>query len=424
MQIIDKTISLTRKNRPGTRYDKTSITIHETDNVSNGADALAHANYIAKTDNKVSWHYTVDDTNIVRHIPEDEIAWHSGTADGNCYSIGIEICVNADGDFDKALSNTAELVRNIMYRYGFTTDDIKQHFDWNKKDCPKRLRKSGWADFIELCKGGSNMYTKVLKPTEISKIKLVRALNGKTEACASVKSRTGADIVLNAAAYNMTNFQVDGALTIDNKAYGTGRAGLGFAFKDNIYKWNYLNGLKYPDFIGGFGLLLQNGEVKITNPMPDKNGRTALGITADGELVIMVIGKEDFNACNTDELAQKMRQLNCVNAINLDGSYSSQVIAPNHTIASARAVNNYICIWLNKSQTAPVAPQAMYSAKCTQKVQTLGPDGKAEDGRYIAIGDLCKIYTSILPGLLIKVDYPTSSGMRTAYVKTLEYFKL
>lgn len=266
------------------------------------------------------------------------------------------------------------------------------------------------------------MYTKILAPSDISKIKLVRALNGKSEKCESVKARTGADIVFNGSAYNMTTYAIDGALTVDGVVYGTGRVGLGFSFNGNKYAWSYLNNAKYPDFVGGFGLLVHNGAKKIVNPKNDRDARTALGITADNRLIIMVIGENSPDMCSTDTLADKMLAVGAVNAINLDGGGSSQVIAPDCTIDSARNVNNYICIWLNKP-IVPAQPSTdTLTAKATAKVQTLGSDGKPEYGRYIAIGDVCTIHSTITPGLLIKIEYPTSAGKRTAYVRSLDNF--
>ena len=106
LAIQEHIISDGRKNRPGrdTNPD-TYITIHETGNAAKGADAAAHGAYLdsaAGEDALVSWHYTVDDHAIVQHLPDYETAYHAGdgkAGPGNTTSIGIEICVNAGGDF-------------------------------------------------------------------------------------------------------------------------------------------------------------------------------------------------------------------------------------------------------------------------------------------------------------------------------------
>ena len=85
-------------------------------------------------------HYTVDDHAIVQHLPDYETAYHAGDGKdgpGNATSIGIEICVNAGGDFAQAQANAASLVRQLMEEHGIPIDRVVQHAHWNGKDCPK-----------------------------------------------------------------------------------------------------------------------------------------------------------------------------------------------------------------------------------------------------------------------------------------------
>ena len=148
-----------RKNRPGGVNPRRYITIHETGNKAATADAAAHGTYL-KSDSaeagRVSWHYTVDDHAIVQHLPDGETAYHSGDgADGpgNTTSIGIEICVNAGGDFEASKRNAAALVRLLMGEYGIPLYYVVQHNRWNGKDCPRTIRgtKGGWEAFLSLC---------------------------------------------------------------------------------------------------------------------------------------------------------------------------------------------------------------------------------------------------------------------------------
>jgi N-acetylmuramoyl-L-alanine amidase len=130
------------------------ITIHETSNYNNGANAKMHAKYLKNidTDSKC-WHFTVDDKEIYQHIPTDYNGWHCTDGlygDGNRKSIGIEICVNRDGDFDKALQNAAELIASLMKKYELNLSSVVQHAKWYKKECPARIRKEGlWDQFKE-----------------------------------------------------------------------------------------------------------------------------------------------------------------------------------------------------------------------------------------------------------------------------------
>ena len=162
LAIQEHIISDGRKNRPGrdTNPD-TYITIHETGNAAKGADAAAHGAYLdsaAGEDALVSWHYTVDDHAIVQHLPDYETAYHAGdgkAGPGNTTSIGIEICVNAGGDFEAAKANAAALVRLLMEEHGIPLDNVVQHNRWNGKDCPKTIRATAgaWEAFLALCRG-------------------------------------------------------------------------------------------------------------------------------------------------------------------------------------------------------------------------------------------------------------------------------
>lgn len=150
-----------RRNRPGGRNPDIYITIHETGNTDAGADAEAHGKYLTGSAGEASltsWHYTVDDHAIVQHLPDNETAYHAGDGAsglGNAQSIGVEICVNADGDFGAAKANAAALVRLLMAEHGIPLGNIKQHHDWNGKNCPAAIRSThgAWEAFLALCGG-------------------------------------------------------------------------------------------------------------------------------------------------------------------------------------------------------------------------------------------------------------------------------
>lgn len=143
------------KNRPGYSNPKNYVTIHNTGNTSVGAGAKNHANYVKNggVTALVSWHYTVDDIEIYQHLPEDETGYHAGdgSGKGNRQSIGIEICMNSDGDLLKATDNAVELVADICRRNNIPIANIKQHYDWSGKDCPQMIRSGkpyDWNTFI------------------------------------------------------------------------------------------------------------------------------------------------------------------------------------------------------------------------------------------------------------------------------------
>jgi exopolysaccharide biosynthesis protein len=86
--------------------------------------------------------------------------------------------------------------------------------------------------------------------------------------------------------------------------------------------------------VGGGPVLLQNGEIKISNneelkfggkAINDKHPRTAMGYTADNKLIILVVEGRNPNAggANLTQEAQILKDLGCVEALNLDGGGST-----------------------------------------------------------------------------------------------------
>ena len=128
---------------PDVKITPTSITIHNTGNI--GATARANHNYM-KNINKskercASWHFTVDDKEIIQAQSCNYKCYHAGSNKGNNTSIGIEICMFNDKERQrKAYMNAIELVKILMKNYNFTDNKIKQHYEWTKKDCPTWLR--------------------------------------------------------------------------------------------------------------------------------------------------------------------------------------------------------------------------------------------------------------------------------------------
>lgn len=161
---------LTGYNRPKKKLKKRKgIVVHWTANTDRGADALAHYSYFnrEKTDNVYgSAHYVVDDSNIYRFIPDDEYAYHVGAHtykpivysklgvphgdSPNYYTIGIEMCVNSDGNFVKTRQNTIDLIRYLCDKYNLGRKDLYRHFDITGKDCPKMMLDNGiWNQFLD-----------------------------------------------------------------------------------------------------------------------------------------------------------------------------------------------------------------------------------------------------------------------------------
>lgn len=144
--------------RPGYAMKPKYITIHETDNYSVGANARNHAQYLysqatGTTDRSASWHFTVDDKEIYQHLPLNENGWHAGDGSegtGNRESIAIEIAVNQDGDYNKAVENARKLAAYLMGELNIPLENVKKHQFWSGKNCPAiMIRNNAWEPFLQ-----------------------------------------------------------------------------------------------------------------------------------------------------------------------------------------------------------------------------------------------------------------------------------
>jgi hypothetical protein len=252
-----------------------------------------------------------------------------------------------------------------------------------------------------------------------------------------------ADIVINTALFDMSNGKLISRLFMDGKPYG-GDADWaktwGIAFGDEAgprQSWD--NGVGAPEFIGPYSSCIFNGTIGDGLNDKSKRGRTALGL-ANGKLVIVCTPDGSSDAMTTAQLAQVMKDRGCTFAINLDGGGSSQFYGPENSYSSGRKCPAWLAIWLKKDvqvepekneeyaepEVTPVEPDKKQEASavkcvCKKKTYTLDNHGNAEGNRYIAVGDVCYL-EGITQNCLIAVSYPTSQGMRKAYIKGLENF--
>ncbi|RXJ47850.1 N-acetylmuramoyl-L-alanine amidase [Bacillus velezensis] len=141
VKITKDFIPVGHNNRPGYAMDPAYITVHNTANTAKGASAAMHARYEKNPETPTSWHFTVDDKEIYQHLPLNESGWHAGDGNGtgNRKSIGIEICENSDGDFEKAVANAQWLIKKLMKEQGISLGNVVPHQHWSGKYCPRKL---------------------------------------------------------------------------------------------------------------------------------------------------------------------------------------------------------------------------------------------------------------------------------------------
>ncbi len=132
-----------------------------------GAISTAYNNsvYFKNVNRSASANYFVDENEIYRLVADSDKAWHCGdklkSGNGGAYngkctnsnSIGIEMCCyNNNGKIDvseKVISNTIELVKELMAKYNISIDNVIRHYDVTNKICPAPLveDESRWIDF-------------------------------------------------------------------------------------------------------------------------------------------------------------------------------------------------------------------------------------------------------------------------------------
>lgn len=137
--ILKKTdiLSVGHRLRPRGSYKKTSVTIHSTANPSSSAENERKWLDNPKNSRNAAWHYIVGDGIVIQAIPDSEEAWHSGKAEGNKFSLGIEIIES--GNRKAVLETAAEFVAEKLKEFNLNLNDIKYHYDWTGKICPRIL---------------------------------------------------------------------------------------------------------------------------------------------------------------------------------------------------------------------------------------------------------------------------------------------
>lgn len=150
------------------------ITIH---NTANDAAAENEISYMINNTSSTSYHFAVDDKEVIQAIPLDRNAWHSGDGtygSGNRKSIAIEICYSESGGarYKAAEKLAIKFVAQLLKERGWGVDRVRKHQDWNGKYCPHRILSEGrWSSF------------------KAAIGKELKALGGKTSSAAAPKKK-------------------------------------------------------------------------------------------------------------------------------------------------------------------------------------------------------------------------------------------
>lgn len=177
MEIQDRLLTINSYSRSSEKQNKIeNIVIHWVGNA--GSSAIGNRNYFEslKDSHKTyaSSHYIVGlDGEVIRCIPDDEVAFHAGSRSMNRKSIGIENChPDWEGKFnDNTYNSLVELCAELCIKYEIPVYNIIRHYDVTEKECPKYYVKNEgqWEIFKK------DVYNKItgqnVEPIENNEIK-------------------------------------------------------------------------------------------------------------------------------------------------------------------------------------------------------------------------------------------------------------
>ena len=191
MEIQEKLLTINPYSRSGEQQNEIEyLVIHWVGNA--GSSAIANRNYFENLQNThktyASSHYVIGlDGEIIRCIPEDEVAFHAGSYSMNRKSIGIEDChPDWDGKFNENTYNSlVELCANICKRYELSVDNIIRHYDVTGKNCPKYYveHEDEWIKFkndVSQKIGQAEVNTAVKEEQGSEEVPMFKFKNGKT----------------------------------------------------------------------------------------------------------------------------------------------------------------------------------------------------------------------------------------------------
>lgn len=185
------------------------IVVH---NTANDASAQNEVKYMISNNNQVSFHFAVDDKEIVQGLPLDRNAWACGdgaNGKGNRKGIQIEICYSKSGGvrFENAEKNAAKFIAQLLKERGWGVDKVKKHQDFSNKYCPHRTLDKGWASFVNMIKDYLNELNKPVQSTQSSSISVGDKVKVKTTATHYVTGQSMASFV-KGSTYEVT--RIDG----------------------------------------------------------------------------------------------------------------------------------------------------------------------------------------------------------------------
>jgi len=153
MKIIKNLVSTSKYNiKCPYSMNAEFIVVH---NTANDASAKNEIAYMIGNNNQVSFHYAIDDKEIVQGIPENRNTWNAGdggSGKGNRKGLSIEICYSKSGGnkFIEAEKLAAKFIAFKLKEKGWDISKVKKHQDFSGKYCPHRTLDMGWQRFLDM----------------------------------------------------------------------------------------------------------------------------------------------------------------------------------------------------------------------------------------------------------------------------------
>ncbi len=343
------------------------IVIHDTGNVNKGANAEMHFKYFDGDNRNASADFFVDDNQILQVNDYNKYyTWHCGDGNGkygitNKNSIGIEMCINSDGNFNKTLDNTVQLVKDL--KKIFLNAKVVRHYDASRKNCPEKLNYNnwqGWSEFLMKVNDStekqtgyftmrmydSNIHVYVTNKDEDVDVTLGK--QGQLEKLSDISdSNKAITAKINGGFFNFDGSKEHLGLYLDECKIvnNVDNTFITFTYyKSGTTKIHYITNSEEIFYltresnwsIGTGWSLVKEGKIDLTNAnlfdhSSQKHPRTLLGQRKNGSFVFVVVEGRTSNSLgvNAQQSAEIMLKLDCWNAVNLDGGGSSEMIVNN-----------------------------------------------------------------------------------------------
>lgn len=152
IKVVKKLVSPSKYNiKCPYAMQPTRIVVHNTYNDASARDEIA---YMTSNNDECSFHFAIDDKEVVQGIPLNRNAWHAGDGNGkgNREGIAVEICYSKSGGerFIKAEKLAAKFIAQLLKERGWGLNKVTKHQDYMDKYCPHRTLDMGWDRFKKM----------------------------------------------------------------------------------------------------------------------------------------------------------------------------------------------------------------------------------------------------------------------------------